>query len=114
MGPRPEGHGEQLFLVTVYIFLDVLQWGHVQKDMERSLSPNCGNLPVVGFNGATSRRTWRERFRWSGGLNDKQLQWGHVQKDMESLTGKAMPRLIWSFNGATSRRTWRDQDYPNH
>mgnify|MGYP006292033173 CR=1 FL=1 len=40
MGPRPEGHGEHfnvIFVILVFPFM--LQWGHVQKDMESYSEP---------------------------------------------------------------------------
>ena len=58
MGPRPEGHGELIFLARWNANPLTLQWGHVQKDMER-----CSTDLMVG--------------------SLLGLQWGHVQKDME-------------------------------
>ena len=67
--------------VTLIILL--LQWGHVQKDMESQAQKDTRTF-VCG------------------------LQWGHVQKDMERNLDRDMDVLyMMSFNGATSRRTWR-------
>ena len=85
----------------------MLQWGHVQKDMERDPVKGLLNL-VFGasmgprpeghgeferwnpplhkyarFNGATSRRTWRVTMMLGSLGTLYLLQWGHVQKDME-------------------------------
>ena len=82
MGPRPEGHGEYSLKFWV-VSLNMLQWGHVQKDMERTTQDVKVTLLT-------------------------ELQWGHVQKDMErssSAYPNSSPRC---FNGATSRRTWRE------
>ena len=46
------------------------------------LCNECGNL---GFNGATSRRTWRDDIDDFINDNKDLLQWGHVQKDMERI-----------------------------
>ena len=64
MGPRPEGHGENKT--------------H-QEILKEALS----------FNGATSRRTWREEIETGREWMEVLLQWGHVQKDME--------RAIYTF-----------------
>ena len=77
--------------------------------MERKVTISGGIGSILGFNGATSRRTWRG-MKFSGtSYAVSELQWGHVQKDMERAT-KGYGEGEWSsFNGATSRRTWREQ-----
>jgi len=86
----------------------------------------------MGFNGATSNRTWKRVqhlhprrgthwLQWGHVQSDVEtrilaavhgtvvlLQWGHVQSDVETIR-----QLLWSdleqqsFNGATSNRTWK-------
>ena len=59
MGPRPEGHGEESDPdIEILSNTLLLQWGHVQKDMESKRGSEDGGDDIV-------------------------LQWGHVQKDME-------------------------------
>ena len=45
MGPRPEGHGESDHRKDLRLGFYALQWGHVQKDMERD--PVKGLLNLV-------------------------------------------------------------------
>ena len=87
MGPRPEGHGEFYGRWKEQRRSLSLQWGHVQKDMERNPSVASSFLTAVGFNGATSRRTWRGAKTSNPITAPITLQWGHVQKDMERIKG---------------------------
>jgi len=116
MEPRPEGRGESRSS-AIDAHISPLQWSHVPKDVEIVLRADRYNALAVCFNGATSRRTWREgldilsrqihlvasmepRPEGRGELHlwqaqpigNSELQWSHVPKDVESRAARR-----WSY-----------------
>src|SRR6201986_2087604 len=88
----------------------------------------------MGFNGATSSRTWKLKaqgfvivrdamLQWSHVLTNVEtlrvclciivgivLQWSHVLTNVETLRVACTPPSVFRFNGATSSRTWKRFD----
>jgi len=65
-----------------YILTNVLQWGHVQSDVETCYSGLHPNTSIS-------------------------LQWGHVQSDVETRCMWVRRTRPMCFNGATSNQTWK-------
>ena len=108
MGPRPEGHGESDHRKDLRLGFYALQWGHVQKDMERdpvkgllnlvfgaSMGPRpeghgedsgfrCMSFVALASMGPRPEGHGELAWPYSDFLPRSPLQWGHVQKDMES------------------------------
>jgi len=57
MGPRPIRRGN-IGTLTVLQEQTLLQWGHVQSDVETSTNEGRRSK-FYGFNGATSNQTWK-------------------------------------------------------
>ena len=78
----------------------------------RGMPPAAGlhKPSALGFNGATSRRTWNEPPESVARIQVDSLQWSHVPEDVECInTITAARHRRPGFNGATSRRTWNDR-----
>ena len=61
----------------------LLQWGHVQNDVEILQLPRLTDGQRGGFNGATCKMTWKFALMLSLCKSLQELQWGHVQNDVE-------------------------------
>ena len=60
------------------------------------------------FNGATSSRTWKAYDGFAVSLIADALQWSHVLTNVERMAVQRRLFTEGSFNGATSSRTWKD------
>jgi len=108
MGPRPIRRGND-YEVEYVDDLAMLQWGHVQSDVETAVSTaHCSGL--ICFNGATSNQTWKRDMQRVSSLVGRTLQWGHVQSDVETLKSQRRCIVSYRFNGATSNQTWKRID----
>ena len=108
MGPRPEGHGEEIRGKVQSSHPKKLQWGHVQKDMERDLF----NFVSLGRSGASmgprpeghgeiQRSKENSPRRYIASMGPRPEGHGELGLTFHLLT------TTLCFNGATSRRTWR-------
>src|ERR1039458_6982222 len=159
MGPRARARGNPNHSGAGHS-RDVLQWGHERALVEIGRSPFRGGrrtalqwgheralveirpirpprAAILGFNGATSARSWKWSEVGACGLLWFGLQWGHERALVEISTTNSWSRstsaLQWrheralveigrrsralahrpGFNGATSARSWKyGGEYP--
>ncbi len=86
---------------------DLLQWGHVQSDVETGRN-------IMGCNGCCNASMGPRPIRRGNCMiywkthPMPMLQWGHVQSDVETLYPFHLDQCSrHSFNGATSNQTWK-------
>src|SRR5271157_3655274 len=84
-----------------------LQWGHVDEDVEENRRLPFVAPGLMGFNGATSMKTWK------GSQQDRSQQVRDRFNGATSMkTWKRPPNSLANssaccFNGATSMKTWK-------
>jgi len=106
MGPRPIRRGNvQSAPAQAQGF--VLQWGHVQSDVETSGGPRNPGADLEASMGPRPirRGNYYQRRRFVS--PDEALQWGHVQSDVETFHALRAAVDMGCFNGATSNQTWK-------
>src|ERR1017187_3945830 len=129
MGPRARARGNPNHSGAGHS-RDVLQWGHERALVEIGRSPFRGGrrtalqwgheralveirpirpprAAILGFNGATSARSWKWSEVGACGLLWFGLQWGHERALVEIISTRRDRAAGRSFNGATSARSWK-------
>src|ERR1035441_8704490 len=101
MGPRARARGNPNHSGAGHS-RDVLQWGHERALVEiRPIRPP--RAAILGFNGATSARSWKWSEVGACGLLWFGLQWGHERALVEIISTRRDRAAGRSFNGASCR-----------
>ena len=69
----------------------MLQWGHVDEDVEETQEGMEEGAAENRFNGATSMKTWKSTHFQNGCSEWGLLQWGHVDEDVEEAAPLVNP-----------------------
>src|SRR5882762_5240130 len=91
MEPRPSERGNGVILADTLTTYTGLQWSHVLPNVETATAYSALPTRPDRFNGATSFRTWKRR-------------WKNTMRKPGAC----------SFNGATSFRTWKREFLSEH